>query len=295
MPRRRPSVNDLTREIPSSPGVYFFYDRNGTLLYVGKSKALRSRVRAHFRDRSERWMMQRVERIEHRTTAGELGALLLELRLIKELRPMYNVASKQKRRIVLAERKRTPGGYDAVVLRAVDSIDPNGDKDILGVFKHKTQAREFLGAVSRTHSLCHNLLGLERSRTYCFAFHIGRCRGACCGEEPAEAYNDRLASAFHDRRIQSWPYRRGIIVRESSGDRAELFLVENWCLMGSVTRTNGKNKPFGPSAHRFDYDTYKILYDFITHRRGGVTVRTPGEREWERLLSIAGRPVAEPA
>ncbi len=287
VPPRRPSIQDLIASVPVSPGVYFFYGADDLLLYVGKSKSLRARVRSHFRDRSERWMMKRVHRVDYLETAGELGALLLELRLIKELRPMYNVASKQKRRIILADRRRTPEGYDAVVLKAVDTIDPGKDTDILGVFKHRTQAREFLGAISKTHALCHKLLGLERARTYCFGYHIGRCRGACAGEEPADAYNERLEAAFTYRRIRSWPFKRGIVLEESSGGRSEMFLIDNWCLMGSLTQQDGMEHQFVPSMHRFDYDTYRILYGFVADPSGRITLREPAKREWERLLQLS--------
>ncbi|MEX1137912.1 MAG: GIY-YIG nuclease family protein, partial [Bacteroidota bacterium] len=89
---------------PETPGVYLFYGAEDFLLYVGKSNSLCSRIRAHFAARDERKMCRRIKRIEVRETAGELGALLLESRLIKELRPLHNVASKRRRRIILAKR-----------------------------------------------------------------------------------------------------------------------------------------------------------------------------------------------
>lgn len=228
--------------------------------------------------------MQRVRRIEVRRTAGELGAILLELRLIKELRPMHNVASKQKRRIILALRKPTPAGFHAVALKAVDAVDPTRNDDLLGVFKHTSQAKEFLAVIAKSHILCHKLLGLERSGGYCFAYHLGRCRGACCGEEPFAEYNERLEKAFEERKIRSWPFKSGIAVEESSHGRSELFLVQNWCLMGALTRSEAEHEPFVPSNHRFDYDTYKILYGFIARPQERVTIRTVGAREWKTLL-----------
>ena len=80
--------------IPESPGVYLFYGENDTPLYVGKSVALRSRVLQHFSDdvRSPReaQIAREIRRIEWRRTGGELGALLLEARLVKELLPVFN-------------------------------------------------------------------------------------------------------------------------------------------------------------------------------------------------------------
>src|SRR5205823_4891819 len=80
--------------IPEAPGVYLFYGAGGTPLYVGKSVAMRTRVLAHFSDdiRSQKEMQlaREVRRIDWRRTAGELGALLAEARLVKELAPAYN-------------------------------------------------------------------------------------------------------------------------------------------------------------------------------------------------------------
>ncbi len=145
--------------------MYLFYGAEDFLLYVGKSNSLRSRIRAHFAARDERTMCRRVRRIEIRETAGELGALLLESKLIKELRPLHNVASKRRRRILLARRARNAGGFTTVVLEAVDRIDPDDTSNILGLFKHGTQAKEFLAAIARSHRLCPKLLHLEQART----------------------------------------------------------------------------------------------------------------------------------
>ena len=74
--------------IPDAPGVYLFYDDGAAPLYIGKSRAMRSRVLQHFIAGSS-WT-PRVRRIEWQRTAGELGALLREAALVKELDPVYN-------------------------------------------------------------------------------------------------------------------------------------------------------------------------------------------------------------
>src|SRR5512139_1940230 len=80
--------------IPDAPGVYLFYGESGAPLYVGKSVALRSRVLQHFsgdlRSPREAQIAREVRRVEWRRTSGELGALLLEARLVKELAPAFN-------------------------------------------------------------------------------------------------------------------------------------------------------------------------------------------------------------
>jgi DNA polymerase-3 subunit epsilon len=273
-------------------------------------------------------MMGRVRWIEVRETAGELGALLLESKLIKELKPMFNRAQRQRRRIVIAERRMTPQGYLTVHLRSVDAIDPRKSGEILGVFKHTTQAKEFLEQAVKERRLCPVLLGLEQGRRAgelvtresfighressivnrqskihqlrpCFSYHLDRCAGACIGEEQPEAYNPRVEQAFEERRIVAWPYRGGLMIREKrevgGGTRGkvareELFLVDNWVLVGSLTRTGSRIAPFVATSHRFDYDTYKILRAFVDDPRSPVSIKVVTRAEWRDLVgSTAGQ------
>ena len=255
--------------LPNTHGVYLFYGAEDILLYVGKSKTIRTRIRSHFAARDERWLTKRICRIEVRETAGELGALLLESRLIKELRSMYNVRSRQPRRIIIARRVDNEQGYATVKLEAVDYLDIKPDSPILGIFKHKTQAKEFLDTVAKTHRLCPKLLRLENSGSYCFSYHLGQCDGACMGEEDVTAYNARVEAAFEARRIIAWPFNGAVTIEEVSKDKKlrEIFVIDNWCLIASHKDDCNVGKKFltpeKPSSHRFDYDSYKILYGYV--------------------------------
>jgi len=250
---------------PDTPGVYLFFAAGDLLLYVGKSKTLRSRIRAHFVARKELKMTRRVKRIEIRTTAGELGALLLESKLIKELRPLHNVAAKRRRRIIIAKRTNARDGYTGVTLEAIDRIDPVHVGSILGLFKHTTQAKEFLAAIARSHRLCPKLLHLEQARTYCFSYHLGHCSGACMGEEDPDAYNTRVEAAFEERRIKAWPYSGRLVIEEYSAENnlRESFVIDNWCLVESLDSTK--------ALHRFDYDSYRILYSYLSEQGSGLS------------------------
>ena len=272
---------------PNAPGVYLFYGVEDLLLYVGKSKTIRARIRSHFAARDERWLTKRLHRIEIRETAGELGALLLESRLIKELRPMYNVRSRQPRRIIIARRADNEQGYATVKLAAVDYLDINPNSPILGIFKHKTQAKEFLDTVAKTHRLCPKLLRLENSSGYCFSYHLEQCDGACMGEEDAAAYNARVEAAFEARRIIAWPFEGAVNIEEVSKDQKlrEIFVIDNWCLIASNNDANIISKKFQipqkSSSHRFDYDSYKILYSYVMEKGDKIKIEkysTPSAR-----------------
>jgi len=263
---------------PNTPGVYLFYGVENILLYVGKSKTIRTRIRTHFAARDERWLTKRICRIIVRETAGELGALLLESQLIKELRPMYNVRSRQPRRIIVARRVNNAQGYATVKLEAIDYLDIKPDSPILGIFKHKTQAKEFLETVAKTHRLCPKLLRLENSSGYCFSYHLGQCDGACMGEEDVPAYNARVEAAFEARRIIAWPFDGAITIEEISKDKKlhEIFVVDNWCLVTSSKNDYSVENKISiqqkSSPHRFDYDSYKILYGYVMEEGNKVKI-----------------------
>jgi len=258
--------------LPTTPGVYLFYGEEDVLLYVGKSKIIRARVRTHFTARDERWLTRRIRRIEARETAGELGALLLESQLIKELRPMYNVRSRQPRRIIVARRIENERGYATVKLQPVDYLELIPDSPILGIFKHTKQAKEFLETISKTHQLCLKLLRLEQSRGCCFSYHLGQCKGACIGEEDPKIYNARVDAAFEARRIIAWPFKGPVTIEEVSKNKklSEKFIIDNWCLIGSGQTTASS------SPRRFDYDSYKILYSYLTEASNNDRIQESG-------------------
>jgi DNA polymerase III subunit epsilon len=271
--------------LPDTSGVYLFYGPLGELLYVGKSKSVRTRVRSHFSAPEKRWLYRKIHRVEVRETAGELGALLLESQLIKELRPMFNVASRRRRRIIIARRLTNPEGYFVVRLEPVDYLDVIKEEPVLGIFKHKTQAKEFLATISKSHRLCPKLLRLETARRHCFSYHLGQCDGACMGEEDPKLYNARLEQAFESRRIKAWPYGGGVAVEERSvrGSHQEIFLIDNWCLVASFTSSGGSFEKSDKEQRRFDYDSYKILYAYMTDPQNLQSIKPLGRQEFDKL------------
>jgi len=86
------------KTLPSSPGVYQYFDDKGTIIYVGKAKNLKKRVRSYFTkthdNQKTRILVKKIVRIEHIVVASEMDALLLENNLIKKYKPRYNVLLK---------------------------------------------------------------------------------------------------------------------------------------------------------------------------------------------------------
>jgi DNA polymerase-3 subunit epsilon len=89
------------------------------------------------------------------------------------------------------------------------------------------------------------------------------------GEEDVTAYNARVEAAFEARRIIAWPFTGAITIEEVSKDKKlrEVFAIDNWCLIASSKDDYGAGKKSltaqKSSPHRFDYDSYKILYSYV--------------------------------
>jgi DNA polymerase-3 subunit epsilon len=108
-PRRLYSKRALAHGAPTRPGVYLFRDRNETVLYVGRARDLRARLRSYFRSERQRPAVEAalgaVERIEWRVCGSEVEAALEELRLIRELRPAANARASRPNRYVYLRRR----------------------------------------------------------------------------------------------------------------------------------------------------------------------------------------------
>jgi DNA polymerase-3 subunit epsilon len=262
--------------IPEAPGVYLFHGENDTPLYVGKSVALRSRVLQHFSDdvRSPReaQIAREIRRIEWRRTRGELGALLLEARLVKELLPVFN---RQLRRA----NDLCAFAFDMKGLRILkaEQITAQSLPRLSGVFRSKRAAMDALRGLADEQGLCLRALGVEKAgKGACFRHQIHRCAGACAGKEDLQAHRLRAAAALARLRTAAWPWRGpiGIVEEDAERDAADIHVVQNWCLLGTARSEDEVTELLdGAPAPQFDLDHYKILARHLAGGRRAARVR----------------------
>jgi DNA polymerase-3 subunit epsilon len=259
--------------VPDSPGVYLFYGEQGKPLYVGKSVAMRSRVLQHFtadlRSPREAQMARELRRIEWRRTSGELGALLLEARLVKELLPVFN---RQLRRA----NDLCGFFFDAGKLKLAghDEITSATLSQLCGVFRSRRSAMQALRGLADEHRLCLRALGLESpGKGACFRHQIKRCAGACAGKEGLHVHHARAAAALAGLKTAAWPWRGpiGIVEEDRERESADVHVVNNWCLLGTAKSEDevGELLP-GTARARFDLDHYKILARHLAKGRPKV-------------------------
>ena len=249
-------LRDAVDGLPRAPGVYTFHGPgDGLPLYIGKSVDIRARVLSHLRNPDEATMLRQARRVSYERTAGEIGALLLESRLIKAQQPLYNQRLRRRRRLYAW---RVADGR----LELVDSTrrDFAHAPSLYGLSGGRRQAEQRLREIADTHRLCLALLGLERpvAGRRCFRAQIGRCAGACGGAEPRQAHDARLLEALQAQRIVAWPHAGAVALVERHGALRDLHVVRNWCHLGTV-RTLAAARALDTVDAGFDADSYRIL------------------------------------
>jgi DNA polymerase-3 subunit epsilon len=261
-PSLPPQLNaDLVEDLPEGHGVYLFYGDTDLPLYIGRSKNLKKRVLAHFSadhgSAKEMSLSLQVKRIDWIETAGELGALLKEAALVKQLQPMHNRRLRRSDESCTWRLAAGEGGAlrpEAVLL---SEADVGRDDALFGVFKSRREAERVLAGLAAEHGLCPALLGLEKVKAGkpCFAYQLKKCKGACVGIEPLAAHNARLVAALVRQKLPPWPYAGPVGVREGE----ELHLLDAWRYLGSAKSEpevwRVLEQPPGP----FDADIYKLL------------------------------------
>lgn len=242
--------------LPKQPGVYFFHGDSDTMpLYIGKSVNIRSRVMSHLRTPDEASMLRQSRRITWIETAGELGALLLEARLIKEQQPLFNKRLRRNRQ--LCSLQINAGKPQVVYAREVDfSHEPN----LYGLFANRRAALQTLQSLADELQLCYGLLGLEattRGRA-CFRSALKRCAGACCGKESVEEHHARFMAGLASISVNCWPWEGAVALKETRDGMTHYHIIRNWLWLGAVENLDDATALLRTPAG-FDQDGYKIL------------------------------------
>ena len=273
---------DLADDLPLGPGVYRFFGvaQSGVtesgaeeLLYIGKANNLHERVLSYFyaatHDARAARIAAQVRRVEWTETAGELGALLLEAREIRERQPRYNrqLRGASARFTWLFEDDRAPQlvTLDADVLRSGNAF---------GTYRSARDARRALEELARAHQWCLKVLGLEPGEGSCLGYQVGHCKGACVGTEPHARHLARVKLGLMRLHLPAWPHEGAVVVREGCGRTRRAARAR--CLAASArpyaptsATCRSRNSHIGRdcSAGEFDLDSFRILTRLLRDAR----------------------------
>ena len=185
-------MNETIRQklaiLPDQPGCYLMKDRQGTIIYVGKAKVLKNRVRSYFtgsHDAKTQRLVSEIEDFEYFVTSSDIEALILELNLIKKHDPKYN--------IMLKDDKTYP------YIKLTAERHPR----LLVTRKVKKDKGKYFGpypnayAAQETKKLLDRIYPLRKCNTLpdrvCLYYHLGQCLAPCVNEVTPETYREMTA------------------------------------------------------------------------------------------------------
>ena len=258
------------------PGVYIFRNDDRAPIYIGKSITLRKRILSHFQSTlpKEVKISQQIHSVETIPTGSELAALIMESKLIKELKPIHNRLLRRASSYAMLIKSES-NGYPTLSIRS-GKIDEGSDlKSIYGVYSNRVEAKSRLDELTRTFQLCPKLMGLEKAKGACFSKSLGKCQGACVGEESAMSYSHRFEVALEVSKLSEWPYEGSISIPVNK--EGEQVWINNWIIQG-FSDSEGRSI-IDETEPGFDLDEYKIIRRFIKDSKH-LIIHHPATEEW---------------
>ncbi len=191
------SVNtSLVKDLPQQTGVYYFYNQDNKLIYVGKSVNIHSRVLSHLNNNRHKKaieMKNAIANVDYKITGSELVALLLESSEIKKYQPLFNRAQRRTWfNYGLYSFIDDEGYINLKLMKIIDELNP------IYTYSSMQEGKEHITNLTESFELCQKLTGLYNTTGACFHYQIQQCKGACIGKEPPENYNRRVGEALEN-------------------------------------------------------------------------------------------------
>ena len=269
----------LIDDLPSAPGVYYFWGENKELLYVGKSINIRKRVLSHFtadhKSSREMKICQQTRNITFDQTPGELSALILESKKVKELRPIFN---RKLRRVSTFYSIHLTEGDEGILMPKIISVAemPQSRNKLYGLFTSNKKAKEAIQSLSDEHGLCYRVSGLENpGNRACSSHQLKKCKGYCVGKQHPLQHNVKMLEALANLALKAWPYPGPVALIENNhyGEKEHHLIIDNWCILGMAESSEEhieilNNHP----TPQIDRDIYRYLVSAIFSKETKIKV-----------------------
>ena len=193
----KPTLDIQLQTLPNQPGVYQYYDADGTIIYVGKAKNLKKRVSSYFTKTHDngktRVLVNKIATIKHIVVATETDALLLENNLIKKYQPKYNVMLKDDKSYpwICVKNERFPRVF------STRRVIKDGS-EYFGPYTSMKTVSTLLELIKGLYSLRNCNFDLSEPKIeagkykVCLEYHLGNCKGPCEGLQTEEGYNEGI-------------------------------------------------------------------------------------------------------
>jgi len=260
------AFQQIAHTIPLQPGIYKYYDKDHTLLYVGKAKSLRKRVSSYFSKSFVGYktheLVKRIHQIEFTIVDSEQDAFLLENALIKEYKPKYNIELKDDKTYPYIVVKREAFPRIFLTRRKI-----NDGSEYIGPFTSAGKVRELIEFVKQYIPLRSCKLNLSKENIaagkfkVCLEYHLGNCKGPCEGLQSLEDYQNgiqqmrnilkgNLGSVIAQFKVEMQQYAMGLEFEKAELIRKKIDHLENYQSSSVVV-----------SKHLTNIDVFSIAKD----------------------------------
>ncbi len=223
-----PNLPKATFEaLPNAAGIYYFKDKKGKVIYVGKAKDIKKRVLSHFYSKTKKSleMVRETRDIDFEISGSELIALLMEDAAIKHHFPLYNkVAKRTIQSFAIFSYEDRKG-----ILHLASNKGRLVPNPIITFFNVR-DVRSYLEKLCAQYNLCPKYCHLQESVAECSHYSIKNCKGVCRDEETVEAYNNRVLEAIYDSSDQ----KDAVIIKEKGRHTNEeaFVMIKNGDYLG---------------------------------------------------------------
>ena len=191
-------IDELLSTTPHNPGCYLMKDKNGCVIYVGKSKNLKNRLSSYFKQShtgKTMMLVRDIDTFEYILTNSEVESLLLELNLIKKYTPKYNILYKDDKTYPYIEL--TNDKIPRLLIVRNPNMRRGGNRKLFGPYPNITAAKKVVEMLNRLYPLrkCKNM-----GKKECLYYHIGECLGYCINdvdEEKIKQMKEEIISFFN--------------------------------------------------------------------------------------------------
>jgi excinuclease ABC subunit C len=253
----KPALEIQLKTLPTQPGVYQYYDANGTIIYVGKAKNLKKRVSSYFTKTHDngktRVLVKKIASIKHIVVDTETDALLLENNLIKKYQPRYNVLLKDDKSYpwICIKNERFPRVF------STRRVIKDGS-EYFGPYTSMKTVSTLLDLIKGVYHLrnCNYDLAKEKIEngkySVCLEYHLGNCKGACEGFETEEEYNESITSIkeilkgnFKDSlqqfKIKMKEYAKNMHFEDAQKIKEKIEILENYQAKSTIVNPKISN------------------------------------------------------
>lgn len=246
----------LLHSLPDQTGVYYFYDRDGELIYIGKAKDIRARVMQHFAPQTNKAekLQKYVAEIRYELTGSEIAALLKESVEIKRFKPSLNKAQRNSEFPIAI--RITESGDDGIKRLDAAHLSQMGTEDhVVGYYPNRRFAQQLIDQRVKDFHLCPEVNANIVPTKLCTSAQIGNCGGICGGLEMLDQYNERVLLASQ---TLNQLFDRNFIYREEGIHKNEWYLVV--VQEGIISKAGYFSDEFGNSS---TWELLQSLPDFI--------------------------------